>query len=103
MNTHTEEQINKSEKPILLYSREQVMKAIAIGFDWCHQKHVPSNDMIHSFMESLNPIKLPSDEEIEKVGKLFFESEGHNIYTHYNTVPSWVEGAKWMREEIMNK
>lgn len=90
MNTHTEEQIDKSGKPILLYSREQVMKAIAIGFDWCHQKHVPSNDMIDSFMESLNPIKLPSDDEIEYVATQM-------------PINTFELGAKWVREEIMNK
>lgn len=44
-----------------------------------------------------------SDEEIEKEGLLIFENEGKNIYKNYNTVPSWVEGAKWYREQLKKK
>jgi mono/diheme cytochrome c family protein len=41
-----------------------------------------------------------TDEEIDKVANEIFESKGHNIYSHYNTVPSFIEGAKWYREQL---
>lgn len=55
---------------------------------------------IDDAMDSLKPIELPSDDEILNEGKLVFNEQGKNIYTHYNTVPSWTEGAKWMRDKI---
>jgi len=48
----------------------------------------------------LESIELPSDEEIWEEGKLVFSEKGKTIYTHYNTVPSWSDGAKWMRDKI---
>ena len=47
-----------------LYTEEQVRKAIAVGYDWCHQKHIPDDWMIDNFINSLTPIELPTDEEI---------------------------------------
>lgn len=44
-----------------------------------------------------------SDEEIENEGKRVFNDDGHTIFTHYNTVPSWINGAKWMRKLLTNK
>jgi hypothetical protein len=44
-----------------LYTADQVRNAIAMGYDWCHQKHIPSDDMIDTFIEQLTPIELPSD------------------------------------------
>ena len=53
--------------------------------------------------ENYIPIELPSDEEIEEKGKWVFNNAGHTIFTHYNTVPSWVEGAKWIKDKILNQ
>ena len=50
--------------------------------------------------KELTPIELPSDEEIWNEGKLVFSEKGKTIHTHYNTVPSWSDGAKWMRDKI---
>lgn len=51
-------------------------------------------------LEDLTPIKLPTYEEIENKGKWVFNDAGHTIFTHYNTVPNWVAGAKWVIEQI---
>lgn len=61
------------------------------------------NNIDYSITDGFKPIELPSDEEIEDKGKWIFNNAGHTIFTHYNTVPSWVEGAKWMRNKILNK
>ena len=53
--------------------------------------------------ENYIPIELPSDEEIEEKGKWVFNNAGHTIFTHYNTVPSWVDGAKWLKDKILNQ
>jgi len=61
------------------------------------------NNIDYSITDGFKPIELPSDEEIEDKGKWIFNNAGHTIFTHYNTVPSWLEGAKWMRDKILNK
>jgi len=76
-----------------LYTEEQV-KTMLIKTD----KFTPV--VIDYLMDELTPIELPSNKEIEDKGKWVFNDAGHNIFTHYNTVPSWVEGAKWMRDKI---
>ena len=53
--------------------------------------------------ENYIPIELPSNEEIEEKGKWVFNNAGHTIFTHYNTVPSWVDGAKWLKDKILNQ
>ena len=30
-------------------------KAIAMGYDWCHQKDIPNDWMINNFIQSLQP------------------------------------------------
>ena len=83
-----------------LYTEEQVKEAIMMAritqgvlatTFFCDE---------HEVFEKLTPIELPSNKEIEDKGKWVFNDAGHNIFTHYNTVPSWVEGAKWMRDKI---
>lgn len=32
---------------------DDVRKGIAMGYDWCHQKHIPSDHMIENFIEQL--------------------------------------------------
>lgn len=36
-----------------LFTKEDIIKAIAVGYDWCHQKHIPSESMINNFIEQL--------------------------------------------------
>jgi hypothetical protein len=55
---------------------------------------------IDNLIKLQTAIELPSDEEIWEEGKLVFSEKGKTIYTHYNTVPSWSDGAKWMRDKI---
>ena len=69
------------EPKVKLYTEEQLKKAVdkAIGM-WLLAK---SNKQ--EILDSLTPIELPSDEEIEET------------FTFY---PQMIEGAKWMRDKI---
>lgn len=78
-----------------LYTEEQVRKAMEDVYLGCY-----SFEDVKYIFNRLKPIELPSDEDIEDKGKWVFNDEGHTIYTHYNTVPSWVAGAKWFKEQI---
>ena len=75
-----------------LYTEEQVRRAIAIGFDWCHQKQIPSDWMVDNLIKELTPIELPSDEEIEKESSKWIAPS-----------QSFRGGAKWMRDKIQEK
>jgi hypothetical protein len=77
-----------------LYTEKQVVYAIRIAFD------IEPPIKVRDILRELTPIELPSDEEIWEEGKLVFSEKGKTIYTHYNTVPSWSDGAKWMRDKI---
>ena len=79
-----------------LYTEEQVLKII--------QKTVMDKpETYDEVLKYYTPIELPSDEEMENKGKWVFNNDGHTITTHYNTVPSWVNGAKWMKQQILNQ
>ena len=76
-----------------LYTREQMIEAFNYGqnpkgFDWI-------GDMI----DSLTPIELPSDEEIEAEASDFGKKYRATTYEK----SAYVIGAKWMRDKIINK
>jgi hypothetical protein len=91
-----------------LYTEEQVRKAIALGYDWYHQKHIPDDFMIDNFINSLTPIELPKAlrktdvmlslptvEEIELWAKeqAKIEPTGAEEFGR-------IWGAMWMRDKI---
>jgi len=79
-----------------LYTEEQVRKAIALGYDWCHQKHIPDDFMIDNFINSLTPIELPTDEEIENNA---YSDRQVDHWEHEQQI-GFEHGAKWMRDKI---
>ena len=50
-----------------------------------------------SELEKLTPIELPSDEEIEEC------SEKGYVKIDGNRILNWINGAKWMKEQILNQ
>ncbi len=84
-----------------LYTEFEVRKAIELAQECEHECGGVYFDYTEKeIIDELTPIELPSDEEIWEEGKLVFSEKGKTIYTHYNTVPSWSDGAKWMRDKI---
>lgn len=82
-----------------LYTKEMFLKAA----EKCEVSMIDAQHIMQYIDEYVTPIELPTDEYIENKGKWVFNNAGHTIFTHYNTVPSWVDGAKWMRDKILNK
>jgi hypothetical protein len=41
------------------YTEEDIRKAMAMGFDWCHQKYIPDDLMIDNFIQYLSQPKMP--------------------------------------------
>ena len=75
-----------------LYTEEQVRRAMLHSYLSGVERPADYLPIEESIIKELTPIELPSDEEIEKNG--YHESDYDKI---------WKEGAKWMRNKILNK
>jgi hypothetical protein len=81
-----------------LYTQEQVKE---IYFKGVHNGRLHIEGKCSDEIESLTPIEIPSDEEIQKESK--FKSNHNNPQAvQFNPALNivWVEGAKWMRDKI---
>jgi len=71
-----------------LYTEEQVLKII--------QKTVMDKpETYYEVLKHYTPIELPSNEEIK--------NKSFNKFTQSNARTCFEEGAKWMREKILNQ
>ena len=71
-----------------LYTEEQVLKIIFATKQW--------NNLSSDYLIStVTPIELPSNEEIK--------DKSFNKFTQSNARTCFEEGAKWMREKILNQ
>ena len=59
-------------------------------------------DIIYS-LEDLTPIELPSDENIEEKAEFLFPTVNRMGGPTYIAHKSFIEGAKWMKEQILNQ
>ena len=73
-----------------LYTEEQIRIAIDIALNGINQYYTPIIDRI-------KPIELPSDEEIVE------SSEKGYVKIDGNRILNWINGAKWMKEQILNQ
>ena len=74
-----------------LYTEEQVKRAMLEYTSY-------SNPTMVKVIDTLKPIELPSDKEI---GKQAFQVPYDGTNEFYDK--SFIEGAKWMRDKILNK
>ena len=79
-----------------LYTEEQVIKALelskTVGWGEKGMEYIYSDNEI---LERLTPIELPSDEEIEEY------CDDVRLEQYY--IDGAIDGAKWMRDKILNK
>ena len=77
-------------KPMKLYTEEQIKEAMFLY-------KAPIRPLVQQVLEQLTPIEIPSDEEIEKKTDITFEQD--------DSVGKYIfgEGAKWMKEQILNQ
>ena len=86
-----------------LYTEEQVIKAIYEARFTVNGDERYSKDEI---LDSLTPIELPSDDEIEKRAESYCDevfSTGmlHGASNH--TRQGYIQSAKWMKKQILNQ
>ena len=83
-----------------LYTEEQVSKIIFKTKQWSNL----SDDYL---IATVIPIELPSDEDMEKKAESFYpiskeyKEKYKTDYNDFNTC--WREGAKWMKEQMLNQ
>lgn len=46
------------------YTEEDIRKAIAMGYDWCHQKQIPTDWMVDNFIQSQRKMPVAFECEI---------------------------------------
>jgi hypothetical protein len=87
--------MSNNKQSMKLYTEEQVFKAIQMADKYHYLITSEECDIVNS----LTPIELPSDEEIEK--------ESFDLYANHNTYSlnvrqykAFKRGAKWMRNKI---
>ena len=74
-----------------LYTEEQVREAYQSGFRLAMETDGGLKEGQEEFINSMTPIELPSDEEIEKYDN------------HSANYDDFQLGAKWMKEQILNQ
>ena len=90
MKLYTEEQVRE----VVRLSLEDAETSVIWSKEWYPQK------LADKILQSLKPIELPSDEEVEE------QSWGYREVTKDMEIPpneDWSNGAKWMRDKILNK
>ena len=87
--------MSNNKQSMKLYTEEQVFKAIQMADKYHYLLTSEECDIVNS----LTPIELPSDEEIEK--------ESFDLYANHNTYSlnvrqykAFKRGAKWMSDKI---
>ena len=84
-----------------LYTEEKIIETFSTGVLSLY------NGYIKERLETLTPIELPSDEEVEKKAESFYpiskeyKEKYKTDYDNFNTC--WQEGAKWLKEQILNQ
>ena len=73
-----------------LYTEEQVKEAMFLY-------KAPIRPLVQQVLETLTPIELPSDEEIEQ--EAYYKVSDHTE----NPYASFKSGAKWLKEQILGK
>lgn len=90
-----------------LYTEEQVREAFTKGIRYASSIHLASFSEQYKYIDKiidlLTPIELPSDENIEEKAEFLFPTVNRMGGPTYIAHKSFIEGAKWMKEQILNQ
>lgn len=79
-----------------IYTEEQVKESFKSGFRLAMETDGGLKEGQEEFINSLTPIELPSDEYIDEVFQPMTE-----LHQYYKD--GFINGAKWMKEQILNQ
>ena len=99
-STYTMIEIDRTMAQQKLYTEEQVKFAILSAYLTGVTRPSSYEEAEEVLFNSLTPIELPSDEEMEE------QSWGYREVTKDMEIPpneDWSNGAKWMKEQILNQ
>ena len=74
-----------------LYTEEQVRQSFIAGMEFIAVDPLKYEQDANEYMDSLTPIELPSDKDIENVAE---KTLSVNLI-------GFITGAKWMKEQIL--
>jgi hypothetical protein len=81
--------MSNNKQSMKLYTKEDFLKAA----EFCEVSMIDAKYIIERIDEVSDPIELPSDEEIENMGK--------DVIVYNDTKRGWfVEGLRFMRDKI---
>ena len=86
-----------------LYTEEQVIEFTMnmISQYKFGNTNIHNRELLKESLDNKTPIVLPSDDEIEK--ESFYKSRGEDMDLQYYSSHFFEEGAKWMKEQIINQ
>ena len=84
-----------------LYTEEQVKESFKSGFRLAMETDGGLKEGQEEFINSITPIELPSDEDIDKAS-MVINKDGLSCENDFAR-DSFKEGAKWMKEQIKNQ
>ena len=76
-----------------LYTEEQVREILK-------STHIHTDNDVDMILPQFTPIELPSDEEIKEAAP-YVPKDAHDYYIVFRG--GFLEGAKWMKDKILNK
>jgi hypothetical protein len=82
-----------------LYTEEQARKAIDLVN--CFIFFLSDEKKKDKILETLISIELPSDDEINE--RSYYDKENDNLIVDAAQIARFRDGAKWMREQILNQ
>ena len=95
------------QQTVKLYTEEQVREAFTKGIRYASSIHLASFSEQYKYIDKiidlLTPIELPSDENIEEKAEFLFPTVNRMGGTTYIAHKSFIEGAKWMKDKILNQ
>lgn len=91
--------MSNNKQIMKLYTEEQVLKMLEVYRDTDLYEHILTFEDI---LKTQTPIKLISDEEIDKEINNEYPLTGHVGIDHRNYLRKvgYIQGAKWMRDKI---
>ena len=85
---------------IQFYTEEQVRTMLDLSKLNVYGTKIYSKDEL---IEQQKPIELPSDENIEEKAEFLFPTVNRMGGPTYIAHKSFIEGAKWMKDKILNQ
>ena len=86
-----------------LYTKEMFL----IAAEKCEVSMIDAKHIMQYIDEYVTPIELPTDEEVELEAKNFYWKRNPSKVIAENSRPDmvigYVEGAKWIKEQILNQ